>query len=206
MFTWDYEVHKEPIYKRYYVSPFSSAFLLSLVVGFVLMFMSIFISYNTWGTPYSNVGFWFKEEVMYEQPVVDYRHQGIVEMHGRSAEGGAFSIYYSTSQGMNQQHGDKLRMGMIQSASIDDNHDGIPDQLQIVISMPLRQGEEVLGLQALVAHDVRLREKAKVIFDSVSYFQYEAGDAAMSGLSLGGDLIVAQAEPLVDRRKYQVSA
>ena len=203
MFNWDFEVHKEPLYKRYYVKPSSASFLMALIAGFILIGMSMFISYNSWGTPFNNGGFWLKESIKYEQPVVEYRQQAIVELHGKDVNGGPFNIYYSTSSGLNRQHSSSLRMGMIQSASMDDNQDSIPDRLEFVITMPLRTGEKILGMQMIVMNDVRLRQNAKVIFDSATYFQYEAGAAAVNSVRLGGDLIVEQTESLSVGGKYK---
>jgi hypothetical protein len=203
MLHWDFEVHKEPLFKRYYGGVVSQASLVTFVCGFVLIVLPIFVGYNSWGIPFSNAGFWYKEGVYYEQPILDYRHQGVVQVYGRSSTGAPFNLYYSTSSVLNQQQGSMLRPGIIQSASYDDNHDGIMDRLELQVKMPLQPNEEVTGFDALFFHDIKLKNKAKILFDSVSHINYEGGDIPIQSVNIGGDIQVQQNDPFPASSSYK---
>ena len=201
---WDFEVHKEPLFKRYYASVVSNASLVNFICGFVLIVLPIFIGYNSWGLPYSNAGFWYKESIYFEQPIMDYRHQGVVEVHGQTASGSPFNLYYSTSSVLNQHKGSMLRPAVIQSASHDDNNDGVMDRLELNVKMPLLANEEVHGFDAIFFHDITLKEKAKILFDSVSHISYESGDVAITDVRIGGDVKLHQNEPFAASTHYKV--
>ena len=200
---WDFEIHKESLFKRYYSGPCSNSTVVVFIGAFTLMVIPLFVAYSSWGIPYAQCGFWYKEGTYLEQPILDYRHQGVVQLHGRSGSDN-FNLYYSTSSVLNQQQGSTLRSGIIQSATFDDNHDGIVDRLELQVSMPLLATEEVHGMSATFFHDVKLKDKAKVVFDSVSSVNFESGDVAISSVAIGGDLSVKTTEPLTAGGKYKV--
>jgi len=200
----DFEIHKESLFKRYYTGPWSNSALVVFMGAFSLMVIPLFVAYSSWGIPYAQSGFWFKEGTYLEQPILEYRHQGVVQLHGRSSSD-SFNLYYSTSNALNQQQGSTLRSGIIQSATFDDNHDGITDRLELKVTMPLLADEEVHGMSVTFFHDVRLKEKVKVLFDSVSNVNFEGGDVAISSVAVGGDVTVRTTDPLSAGGKYKVS-
>ena len=108
-FGLEYEVHKEPLYRRYYAgAPFSQSFIFTFIVGFLSVFLTLFIAYNSHG-------FWLKETIVYDQPHLAYRHQAVVELYGRSSTTGApMSLYYSSSATLNSMHGDNFRSAVLQ--------------------------------------------------------------------------------------------
>ena len=201
---WNAQVHKEPLLKRYYSGPLTNSFAIVFVCGILLLGLPLYVAYNSWGIPYSQTGFWYKESVYYEQPILDYRHQGVVEVHGQDSTGSPINLYYSTSPTLNQQQGSVLRAGIIESASFDENHDGINDRVEFKVTMPLQEGESVNSFNAMFFHDVRLRQNAKVAFDSISYINYNAGDVPVSRVSIGGDVVVRQKEPFSSTGGYKV--
>ena len=183
-----FEVFREPLYRRYYASYTSASFCYAIAFGFLLIFLPLILAYNS-------VGFWYKEGTYYEQPQVNFRHQAIVEVYGQhTTTGKPFALYYSTSSRLNQQHGDSLRMGVLQSAEQDDNRDGLNDRLEIAFSMPLTSTEMVTGMSAVFLHDVRLQENTKLGFDAASLVEYAAG-SPIQQLKVDGDLYVRQTWP-----------
>ena len=130
-----FEVYREPLYRRYYASYFSPSFLFAIMVGFLLIFLPLIIAYNS-------TGFWLKEDIYYEQPLINYKYQAIVEVYGTKVNTNTpLSLYYSTSSYLNQQHNANLRSAVIQSAELDDNMDGINDRIEFSMLMPLKAFE-----------------------------------------------------------------
>ena len=139
-----FEIFREPLYRRYYSSYSSASFCYALLFGAVLVFLPLLLAYNA-------DGFWFKEGTYYEQPKVDLRYQSILELYGRDSDTGKpFSLYYSTSSNLNPLHGESVRSAVVQSASFDDNHDGLNDRMELSLAMPLKPSERVSGMSALV--------------------------------------------------------
>lgn len=70
-----FEIHREPLYRRYYASYFSAAFLYALLFGFILIILPFIIAYNS-------SSFWLKENITYEQPNVSFKYDVVFEMSG----------------------------------------------------------------------------------------------------------------------------
>ena len=190
--SWDFEVHREPLYKRYYAGHFSTTFLFSIILGGTLVLLPLFISYSAGGTPMNNGGFWLKEKTKYQQPHVAYRQQAIIQVNGRTTGTDTpFNLHYSTSNTLNQMSSD-TRMAVVQSATFDENGDGVTDRFEFTVTMPLKETEEVLGFDAIFMHDVQIKHRTKVTFDAASFVQFQGGDAAISSLHMGGDFLVQQ--------------
>lgn len=184
-----FEVHREPLYRRYYASYASGAFCYAICFGFVLIFLPLMIAYNS-------SSFWIKENVLYEQPTVSYRYQAIVEVFGKmKSTGNPFALYYSSSSILNQQHSNNLRIPVLQTAEIDDNRDGIIDRMEVIMNMPLQPDELVTGMSAVFLHDVKLKTRARYVFDAASLVQFE-GSTPISHLRIDGDIKVRQTWPL----------
>ncbi len=204
MLAWNFEVHKEPLYKRYYAGRMSSTLVFSVLVGFWFLVLPLFIAYCTWGTPRNNSGYWSKERIRYQQPDVSYRYQAIVELNGRSNDGNApLSLYYSTSPTLNLKNSN-TRSAILQSGSFDDDFDGVTDRFEFSIQMPLRDKEEILGLNAVFMHDVKIGHKNRYAFDSASVVQFQSGDSALRAVNMEGDIMVTQDSALQSSKTYRV--
>eukprot|EP00600_Ochromonadales_sp_CCMP1393_P008389 CAMPEP_0174970734 /NCGR_PEP_ID=MMETSP0004_2-20121128/9571_1 /TAXON_ID=420556 /ORGANISM="Ochromonas sp., Strain CCMP1393" /LENGTH=280 /DNA_ID=CAMNT_0016220545 /DNA_START=32 /DNA_END=871 /DNA_ORIENTATION=+ len=182
-----FEVHREPLYRRYYASAFSGACCYAFAFGFILIFLPLIIAYNSGR-------FWLKEDIIYEQPKVAYRYQSIIQMSG-SSDGTPLNIFYSTSPTINKLNSGNLRVPLFQSAELDDNRDGYTDRIEIGVQMPLAPTESVNGFTALVYINTQLDAKPRYIFDAISYANYESV-SSMRQLSMDGDLLLRQSWPL----------
>jgi hypothetical protein len=92
-------------------------------------------------------------------------------------------------------------MPLFQSAELDDNRDGKTDRIEIAMQMPLAPTETVNGFTALVYSNSKLESKAKYIFDSASYVNYESM-SAMTQLNIDGDFVLRQTWPLTAKGGY----
>lgn len=189
-----FEVHREPLYRRYYSSFTSGACCYSVISGFMLIFLPLIIAYNT-------SSFWIKEDVAYEQPKVTYRYQTIVELYGSNGDS-PVNLFYSTSPTINKLYSSTLRVPLLQSAELDDNRDGRTDRIEIAVQMPLAPTESIKAFSCLVYCDVELDSPVKYVFDAVSYSSYESS-TAMTKLSVDGDLKLRQTWPLTQRGGFR---
>lgn len=111
------------------------------------------------------------------------------------SNGKPVTYQYSTNAYVNQLFAATTsRVPIIRSAELDDNRDGKMDRLEFSALFPLVSGETIRGFSALLWHDVKLSQRAKYLFDAVTFYSYEAG-TPMQKLSLDGDLILRQSWP-----------
>jgi transmembrane protein 231 len=189
-----FEIHREPMYRRYHATYCSGACCYALFFGVTLVLLPLFLAYNT-------TGFWYKDGTYYEQPRVTYRYQTITEMHGRRwdtvGSGGSvpFSLYFSTTPALNRLHSDTLRSPVVKSAEFDDNHDGTNDRLEINLQMPLQANEDITSVSTMVLFDFALNERAKVKFDAAAVFSFD-GASGIEEVSFGADVVMRQTWPL----------
>lgn len=190
-----FEVHREPLYRRYYATSFSGACCYSIAFGFILIVLPLIIAYNT-------SAFWLKDDVIYEQPSVSYRYYTIVELHGLR-NGAPMNLYYSTSPTTNKLNTEILRIPLFQSAELDDNRDGFTDRLELGIQMPLTPAECIYSLNSVVYFDVKFETIAKYEFDAVSYINFES-TSCIAKVDIDGDLLLRQTWPLSAKGGYKV--
>lgn len=184
-----FELYREPLYRRYYATYTSAAFCYALAIGFLLVFLPLILAYNS-------EGFWYTQGTYFEQPMVNYRYQSVVELHGvDTSDSSAFSLYYSTSSNLKAAHGASVRAPLLQSATFDHNRDGRADRIDIQLAMPLKPTEQISGMSALFLYDVKLQQRAKVQFDAAAHVSYDSG-AGMSALRVDGDIELRQTWPL----------
>jgi hypothetical protein len=203
-----FEIHREPLYRRYYATYTSPSFLYGLVFGFLLLILPLIIAYNS-------TGFWYKEGIYYEQPHVNYRYQAVVEVYGTTGYDRSTSsqmradvqqkpllLYYSSSSKLNQMNGKHFRPATIQSAELDDDRDGINERLEFNMIMPLAPTEQVTGVTAMLLNDVVLSEAGKYKFDAATLVSFD-GASAMQNLNIDGDVFIRQAWPLTTKGGYK---
>ena len=105
------------------------------------------------------------------------------------------SLFYSTSKSINELNAGHLRMPLLKSAELDDNRDGKIDRIELSVQMPLAPTETVNSFTALVYCNSQISSKARYIFDTVSYINYESMSAMMQ-LNMDGDFLLRQTWPL----------
>jgi len=191
-----FEVHREPLYRRYYAQTFTGACCYTICFGFLLIFLPLIIAYNS-------STFWLKDNIIYEQPSVKYRYQAIFQLSGHNANTGLpISLFYSTSNTINTLYGNHLRMPIVKSAELDDNRDGKVDRIEVNMQMPLKEHEEITGMSVAFIHDVTLSDKARYIFDALSYINYDSA-TSLASLSIDGDLMLRQTTSLYSKGGYR---
>lgn len=197
-----FEVHKEPLYRRYYASPTSAACAYGVFYGFIAVFLPLIIAYNS-------SSFWLKENITYEQPTVTYKYTTIVRMQGESISpltgvvDKQLNLFYSTSPTVNALYSDYVRYPLLRSAEVDTNTDGQADRIEINVQMPIQSYEQVNDIQCLVFHDVQFNGKAKLLVDTVSHLSHSS-PLPIGQLNMDADIEFRQKWPLTAKGGYRV--
>ena len=193
-----FEVHREPIYRRYYASNFSAGCWWAVIFGWVLIFLPLIIAYN------SN-SFWLKYQTIYEQPQVTYKYKSIYQFFGSQiSTGDAVNLFFSTNSVVNQIHYNNLRVPVVKSSELDDNRDGKVDRIEINVQMPVSSDEKIDRISAIFITEVKLSAKAKYQFEAVSYVDYESA-SPIGSMHIDGDLMFRQTNSLISKGGYRVA-
>lgn len=192
-----FEIHREPLYRRYYAPVYSGACVYAIILGFLSIFIPFIISYNTGN-------FWQKEKVIYEQPDVDYRYISMFQFYGYSGQNkDPFSVFYSTSAYINDLMGDRVRGAVVRSSEVDTNLDGSMDRLEVGVQLPLTSSEHITGMHAFFYCDTVLKKFARFKFDSVSFVSHDSG-FPMGNLDVSGNLMLKQTRALGQRGGFRL--
>jgi len=119
-----------------------------------------------------------------------------------SGNGDALNLFYSTSPTINQLNSESLRIPILKSVELDDNRDGLTDRIEVNVQMPISKQEKILGASGLFYFDVQISSKARYIFDSMAFVNYESA-AAIRNLYVDGDLIMRQTWPFSAQGGYE---
>ena len=185
------EVFAEPLYRRYHAPRFSSAYLFSLFCYVVLLIMPFFLAYPF----HKNGGIWLKHDTYWEQPKTTYQYKTIIVMQVEDASGSPSEIFHSTIGGVNALRPDSFRTATIRSREIDNNLDGVMDQLYFSAVFPLSASERVYSAHALLVFNYTLQDRIKIDTDAMVYVAHDSGLAG-SGLFVNGDLNLIQRYPI----------
>jgi len=125
---------------------------------------------------YAIGGFWTKEQLVREQPLVRFRHEALVEAHLSSDD----SFGWSTSSAHNQALGARLRPCQLRVWSDDHERDGKPDALQVSLKLPLDSaaGERLHALTLLVGVEVIYQSQSSLSLNGTLSVQHSS---ALSG-------------------------
>ncbi len=101
------------------------------------------------------------------------------------------NVFYSTDPTINNLFSSNIRIPIIRSAELDDNRDGIADRIEIGVQLPIYSDEQIIKMNAIVYHNIELKDKAKYRFDAVSYLSY-SNPLPIQYLYIDGDINVKQ--------------
>lgn len=135
---------------------------------------------------------WLKEKTGREQPEAHFQHEVLVLAQGADP---SQQYAFSTSPSVNALFGDAMRAMSVRLSEADADHDGRPEQLHVEVSLPLRAGEEVVGVTVLVALSYALQDTARFSANATAIAQH-MGAGAGSGVELFGDLELRAARAL----------
>lgn len=182
------EVFSQPELKRYNASILTGATFIRLLCILLIFVPPILITYACGG-------FWLKVTSYNEQPQVYFTYDTLVIMSTRDSTGAHSHITWSTFHNYNQLKMQHLRIPTLLTRENDINGDGLYDQLDFELSMPLNSNEQVTGVQILLVFNY--------ILQTYSYFEMQSlvhlsHDSSLPGakLEVTGDLALRQKWPL----------
>eukprot|EP01031_Cornospumella_fuschlensis_P030747 gene30747-37149_t len=193
-----FQVHQEPLYRRYHAPWNSWAVFYSIVFAFVLIILPLIIAYNSYD-------FWLKDDYYLEQPEVAYKYLANFQWYGKNSDGSNLVVQYSTNAYINAAYTNsytQTRVPILRSAEMDDNRDGKTDRLELSVVLPISADESISGFTAAVYVDVKLHERAKLLFDGVGFVNYE-GSTSLQKLAIDGDMMLRQTWPLTAYGGYR---
>lgn len=180
-----FEVHREPLSKKYYTAFCSTTCAYFILYSFVLIILPLIIAYNSHD-------FWIKENYTLTQPQVTYTYLTNIQWYGTNLQTNQpMSLYYSTNAYLNQLYSEKVRFPILKSAMLDDNRDGIMERLELSVALPLQSHEYITGFDVVSYYQSQLNDQLKVVFDTVSYVNYESS-TPMNKIIIDGDLKLKQ--------------
>eukprot|EP00050_Salpingoeca_kvevrii_P023010 m.136558 g.136558 ORF g.136558 m.136558 type:complete len:451 (-) comp9903_c1_seq1:22-1374(-) len=177
-------LYRETLRRRYHAGICSQAFLLVLLAFVILLTIPYLAAYRS-------QGFWLREDTYTEQPEVRFKHQLLLQLQTSTGA----TLAWSTFPYLNRLLLSSLRIPVIKAHEEDINHDGLRDALNLKISMPLQEGEEVVSVKALLLFDYKLHEFVRLQMESAAYFSYESA-ISLASLNVDGFLRFRQAAPL----------
>lgn len=144
--------HSAP-YSAFFVAPrCSAAYGLYLFCLASLVLLPLFATFAS-----DNV--WVSENSYNEQPFVSFRHELLVVLAGSSADD---SVGWSTNADLSPLLPPLVRVPVVRSSSLDNNHDGLPDTWTLSLQMPkVNNGYQRVFLMA--AYNLELRERVREI-------------------------------------------
>ena len=182
-------VYSEPLYRRYYASRFSLAYVGFAVIALIAIILPFFLAYSN--TP----NFWLKTSTYREQPSVLYNHKTVVLLHGRRDDGSLFKLFFSTMSALNALYSADLRLPVLRATPLDTNRDGRVDRFVAEVAMPLLPSEHIYSAQVANLFTVRLKDRARLEFEALAFAEKEAGLPG-AGLYVDGDFVLKQTWPL----------
>ncbi|TRY70099.1 hypothetical protein TCAL_05449 [Tigriopus californicus] len=189
-----WNLHQEPINIRYQASPFSKAgvfYISALILTFI---PPLLIAYRS-------QGFWQRVDTYREQPEIHFQHELVLYLETLLPDK---SLGWSTFKNYNQLLQDRVRVPFIQesipihsmqacilhctqknsqTSETDWNGDGKLDGLNLTLTIPIANEEQIRGITLLLLFDVKLHTS---VFDG-------------SGISMSADLVLHQKQPVASK-------
>ena len=189
-------VHEAKLRRRHYVTSwFSFAWCLHILTWVVVLVVPLFMAFTSGD-------FWKKQDIYYEHPTVTFRYKSIFLLHGVKADASgneeSLTIAYSSIKQANDvlQESCSLRAPDLTSVGTDGNHDGKMESHNLKAVFPLRTGEKISHVTALLWYDYVLQDAVKEAFESLVYVDSSSGASPAKTLTVYGDIGLVQRNPL----------
>ncbi|CAL4071839.1 unnamed protein product, partial [Meganyctiphanes norvegica] len=144
------------------------------------------------------LGLWIKQSEYREQPNVLFKHELLLLLE--TSDG---VLAWSTKPSFNLLMEKKLRVPFIKSRENDDNYDGIKDDLDFSISIPLQNTEDVHSITVITTFDYRLHRHCKLILEGAVLIQHNSV-MPLAALHVMGDLSLHQRWPLPNSGRHSI--
>ncbi len=196
--------------KRYVATRCSVAYIFTIACTLLAIVVPYFLCFSpnysrTSSSSGYPLGLWLKRDSYNEQAEVKFQYKTILVVQGTASspntendccleENKPIEMYYSTMNSINSLKVN-YRPSSVSYLEVDDDKDGLTDQLVLQFQMPLESNERVYGVQALVFVSYALQNHVKMSMDSLAYVRHDAGLPA-SSFRTRGDLVLRQNLPM----------
>jgi len=148
--------------RRFYAPLFSSAYMFRTITAMSAIIVPFIISYTI-------QPFWLTQSSYLDQPRVNFKHQMILMLEGTKP---GSDIVWSTYDQLNLMMGQKFRVAQIQARAEDANLDGKMDELHLSAKVPLKTGEIIHHVRAIMFFDYQLSGKVNLQMESAAYLDH----------------------------------
>lgn len=156
----------------------------------------IFVAFVPLFLAYTSESFWLKHSSYLEAPRAKFTYQTLLTARGIDADGQPLTMTFSTTPELRRGALlDTIRPASIRTFSDDANLDGAPEAVHVDMSLPLRAGEQVHGLSAILMFRMDFNTRVKTKLECAAYVDYSAGTPGGSFYA-DGDMILTQRNPL----------
>jgi transmembrane protein 231 len=180
-----FQVWTVPLQRRFIASTVSCGCCLVLVFWAVVLLVPFFLAYTS-------QSFWLKESDYLEFPRAQFKYQALLVATGTDVNNEPTTLTFSTSPEIRRGPlYNTVRPASLRTYSEDSNLDRAPEAVHLNFELPLKPGEKIYGLSALLMFQMDLNNRVKVKLESAAYIDYSS---AVPGASffVDGDLILQQ--------------
>lgn len=163
------QVYSKPLEVAYHANRVSCASCCALTNWIAIIIVPYVVAVATGSL-------WTKEQLVREQPNVNFRHEVLVEAVTKTNTVPMAPLGWSTSSEINAALGPRLRPCELRAWAEDDELDGLADALQFSLKVPLdaAAGEELLSVSVLLGVDVSFAREFNMRMNGALHFQHSA--------------------------------
>jgi transmembrane protein 231 len=184
-----FQVWNVPLQRRFIASTMSCGCCLLIMFWVFVAFVPLFLAYTS-------ESFWLKQSSYREAPRARFTYQTLLVARGVDADGQALAMTFSTTPELRRGALlDTIRPASIRTWADDTNLDGAPEAVHVDVALPLREGESVHGLSAVLMFQMDFNTRVKTKLECAAYVDYSAGTAGGSFYA-DGDLVLVQRHAL----------
>lgn len=180
-----FQVWSVPLQRRFIASKVSCGCCLVILFWLVVLAVPFFLAYTS-------QSFWLKTSSYLEEPRAEFKYQALLVATGSDANGQPSTMTFSTSPELRRGalH-NTVRAASLRTYTEDHNLDRAPEAVHVEFELPLKPGEKVHGLSALLMFQIDFNARAKIKLEAAAYVDYSS---ALPGASLfvDGDLLLVQ--------------
>ena len=142
-----YPVWSSPIVRLHSASLLSWATVFHVAITVLTFVPPLLIAYRS-------QGFWLRRATYEEQPEIHFTHELVVLASTREG----LTLGWSTAEPVNNFLLDNVRIPLVTSREEDVNRDGLLDNINLQLKIPLHKSEEIVSISLLLLFDVKLHK------------------------------------------------
>ncbi|CAH8626865.1 unnamed protein product [Schistosoma rodhaini] len=180
------EIYRCPVLREIHFPFFHIGTAFQLIITISSLIVPFFICYRSGG-------FWLQDSIYIEQPQIRFLKQVYMELKGSNQT----SYTWSTYTDLNSQFSSNLIIPHMSIQQLDDNYDGIYDQLKLKFQIPIE--DQINSLYILLLFSYQLKERMNLIMQTPLIIRFDMPNLlGFCKYSMYGQLSLHQREPLLE--------